>query len=378
MQYTSKLKLKKPDYTDVADIADINENMDILDEQTSKLKSHTESISNPHKVTKAQVGLSDVDNTADKDKNVLSATKLTATQLTNESLNSITETGDYFGAGGNTVTDFPTGASVNGTTVGGFTLIVNQAGGSSRLQIYTSDRGVWFRIGTVGTAPTWNGWIKVYSSAAPVKINGIIFNGTSDITVPAANVIHHYQYSTKIAEGLDVYSVDQINSETVTLSVNSNYGVGDSFSLIINSDSPVSFDVTLELKFGGSIIHSGIVYDENGDSLSNFEGGVLYKVTLMEGADDSGFESYFKFEKSEANIAVINTDVPINSNDVFFLDFTYASTINDGIKLQTNYNGITSDALYLYDTNNEKVTDVETNRMYLIKKKSNGFYMMKV
>lgn len=42
MQYTSKLKLKKPDYTDVADIADINENMDILDTQIDDKFSKSE------------------------------------------------------------------------------------------------------------------------------------------------------------------------------------------------------------------------------------------------------------------------------------------------------------------------------------------------
>ena len=73
MQYTSKLKLKKPDYTDVADIADINENMDILDEEISELKSHAGSTSNPHKVTKAQVGLGNVDNTSDANKPISTA-----------------------------------------------------------------------------------------------------------------------------------------------------------------------------------------------------------------------------------------------------------------------------------------------------------------
>ena len=43
----------------------------------STLSSHTSNTSNPHGVTKAQIGLTNVDNTADSAKNVLSATKLT-------------------------------------------------------------------------------------------------------------------------------------------------------------------------------------------------------------------------------------------------------------------------------------------------------------
>ena len=72
MKQTTNYKLKKPDYADVADIADINANMDILDKE---LKEHTH--------TKTQVGLGNVDNTADKDKNVLSATKLTTARKIN-------------------------------------------------------------------------------------------------------------------------------------------------------------------------------------------------------------------------------------------------------------------------------------------------------
>ncbi len=46
----------------------------------STLTSHTGNTSNPHSVTKTQVGLSNVDNTADSTKNVLSATKLTTSR----------------------------------------------------------------------------------------------------------------------------------------------------------------------------------------------------------------------------------------------------------------------------------------------------------
>lgn len=47
------------------------------DAEKALLVAHTSATDNPHVVTKAQVGLSNVDNTADSAKNVLSATKLT-------------------------------------------------------------------------------------------------------------------------------------------------------------------------------------------------------------------------------------------------------------------------------------------------------------
>lgn len=58
----------------------------------SDLTSHTSNTSNPHAVTKSQVGLGNVDNTADADKAVLSATKL-ATART------IALSGDVSGSG---------------------------------------------------------------------------------------------------------------------------------------------------------------------------------------------------------------------------------------------------------------------------------------
>ena len=57
---------------------------------TSSVREHIADTSNPHSVTKAQVGLGSVDNTADSTKNVLSATKLTTARA-------ITLTGDVTG-----------------------------------------------------------------------------------------------------------------------------------------------------------------------------------------------------------------------------------------------------------------------------------------
>ncbi len=187
MKQTTNYKLKKPDYADVADIADINANMDILDKE---LKEHTH--------TKTQVGLGNVDNTADKDKNVLSATKLTTArkinnvsfngtgdiavlanpqqnQLNNEDLNNVVDCGFYFTAGGNTVTNFPVGAGAtdSATTIGGSTLIVAQSGGASRIQIFANNKGMWFRVSNTLTSKTWLDWIYLSQGGHTHNINDI-------------------------------------------------------------------------------------------------------------------------------------------------------------------------------------------------------------
>jgi len=59
--------------------------------EKSEIDSHVNRVDNPHSVTKAQVGLGSVDNTADVDKNVLSATKWTTART-------ITLSGDVAGS----------------------------------------------------------------------------------------------------------------------------------------------------------------------------------------------------------------------------------------------------------------------------------------
>lgn len=64
--YTSKLNLKKPAQNDFYNIDDFNGNADKIDEFASRTD-------NPHSVTKAQVGLGNVDNTSDNNKPVSTA-----------------------------------------------------------------------------------------------------------------------------------------------------------------------------------------------------------------------------------------------------------------------------------------------------------------
>jgi len=56
MKYTTKLQLKKPDSTDYVNIADLNENMDILDVAVGELKDGTTVISELQTVSKTLAG----------------------------------------------------------------------------------------------------------------------------------------------------------------------------------------------------------------------------------------------------------------------------------------------------------------------------------
>lgn len=186
MEYTKNLKLKQPEYTDVANIADINANMATIDTAFLNLQNadtnHTSNFSNPHKVTKAQVGLGNVDDTADKDKNVLSASKLTnavklngitfdgtkdieipatpkRTSLASDAdLNEITAQGEYFASYGNTCINKP-------NNVKGFALKVywNIVGSTSAITqvLYPSIGAIPMCFIRKGNSNGWADWQEV-------------------------------------------------------------------------------------------------------------------------------------------------------------------------------------------------------------------------
>lgn len=76
MKLTEILKLKKPDVEERYNIEIFNENLDKIDTafgESKKLEAHLTNRNNPHKVTKGQIGLDNVDNTKDIDKPISNA-----------------------------------------------------------------------------------------------------------------------------------------------------------------------------------------------------------------------------------------------------------------------------------------------------------------
>ena len=152
---------------------------DVLLAKKSEVDSHTNSTNNPHSVTKAQVGLSNVDNTSDANKPVSTATQNALNLKANDSavvnLNgnqtiagiktfSSTISGSITGNSG-TATKLATARTIGGVSFDG-TANINlpgvNAGGN---QDTTGNSGTATKLQTART------------------INGVAFDGTSNITV---------------------------------------------------------------------------------------------------------------------------------------------------------------------------------------------------
>lgn len=93
--YTEQYNLKKPSYDDFCDVKDFNDNFDKIDTEIrnvnltgtgirDSLNAHTMDKSNPHGVTKSQVGLGNVDNTSDANKPVSTAQQTAITAVENK------------------------------------------------------------------------------------------------------------------------------------------------------------------------------------------------------------------------------------------------------------------------------------------------------
>lgn len=70
MKYTKNYRLLKPEGPEYYNVEDFNSNAETLD---GTIHSHVTDITNPHNVTKAQVGLGNVNNTSDMNKPVSTA-----------------------------------------------------------------------------------------------------------------------------------------------------------------------------------------------------------------------------------------------------------------------------------------------------------------
>lgn len=91
---TTNYALVKPELTDAADITAMNENWDKLDTQLKSgdtaLYKHINNKSNPHSVTKSQIGLGNVDNTSDANKPVSNAVSAALNGKVNKSGDTLT------------------------------------------------------------------------------------------------------------------------------------------------------------------------------------------------------------------------------------------------------------------------------------------------
>lgn len=172
-----------------------------------KVDTHVARIDNPHAVTKAQVGLGNVDNTSDSSKNVLSASKLTTART-------ITLTGDVTGS-----------VSFDGTANASITATI--ASNSVALGIdttgnYVADATAGNGIvitGTVGEG--WNptisltdvGIVGTYKSVT-VDAQGRVTAGTNPTTISGYGITDAYTKAELNAGQLDnrYYTETEVNA----------------------------------------------------------------------------------------------------------------------------------------------------------------------
>lgn len=262
-------------------------------------------------LSKSKVGLSNVDNTADSVKNVLSASKLTtprningvafdgsnnititanpiANQLTNEDLNNIKTPGEYWASGSNSVTNKPSG-------VDAFSLqVLRSAGGWYEQVIIGSNllSGKIYQRRWMGTA--WSSWTSVYSelfkpSKSDVGLDNVdntadsvksvssatklttarnitiglakkSFDGTADISFSLADIgasasSHTHNYASKLTlAGTDYSCV----SNTITITkANLQTAIG-STGLGLMTEAERSKLNSIKVSSGGTIDFSGV------------------------------------------------------------------------------------------------------------------------
>ena len=92
MQQTSHYGFNLPESSDLFNVEHFNENASKIDNKmysietsTSLFESHVTNTSNPHQVTKSQVGLGNVDNTSDLNKPISNATQTELNKKANAS-----------------------------------------------------------------------------------------------------------------------------------------------------------------------------------------------------------------------------------------------------------------------------------------------------
>lgn len=172
-----------------------------------KIDTHVARVDNPHAVTKAQVGLGNVDNTSDSSKNVLSASKLTTART-------ITLTGDVTGS-----------VSFDGTANASITATIasnSVALGTDTTGNYVADATAGNGIvitGTVGEG--WNPTISLtdvgiagtYKSVT-VDAQGRVTAGTNPTTISGYGITDAYTKAELNAGQLDnrYYTETEVNA----------------------------------------------------------------------------------------------------------------------------------------------------------------------
>ena len=203
---------------------------------------HTANTSNPHGVTKAQVGLGNCDNTADSDKAVKSAGKLTTAQKTYVTLGttSTTTTRDWSGdttipvSGILGVANGGTGASSlssitvgNSSKLGNYSVKTSSIGGSS-----TESTNYWTYV-TKSKFTSTGGYIK-YSNGLLIQWGYVTSNWTEiDIISYTSSTTYQLLLTPIKSSNITFYiSAFRVSASKISLKTYSSDGTADGISWI--------------------------------------------------------------------------------------------------------------------------------------------------
>lgn len=356
MQNTVNLNLKKPDQNDFVNIGDINDNMDILDAEVAKkyvkplagipsldLDSATQAALKKaetalQSVTKASVGLGNVDNTSDVNKPVSTAQKAALDKKANLASPSLTGTPTAPTAAESTNTQqIATTAFVDravkthqadlvshgiyGVATGTNALVMTD----SKVTSYVDGMLVAFKNTTASTgATTLN--INALGAKAIVKANGTAVNNLK------ANAIYQLRYNgvnfTLLGEGGEYGNVTASDvREGVTFGTENGVQVGE---LLVNNYRLVASDNTfLESKVTTPRVVKSTQYTKITEATMNINGAV--RVTFDIGTQDYRYPVYGRVYKNgnAAGIERISTSSP--GTIAFTEDFTVA--IGDKVQI---------------------------------------------
>ena len=209
-----------------------------------KVDTHVASINNPHAVTKAQVGLGNVDNTSDSSKNVLSASKLTTART-------ITLTGDVTGLvsfDGTANASIPVTIASNSVALG-----IDTTG--NYVADATAGNGIVI-TGTVGEG--WNPTISLtdvgtagtYKSVT-VDVQGRVTAGTNPTTISGYGITDAYTKAELNAGQLDnrYYTETEVNA---------------ALALKVDDTEIASVNLLRADKYLASQSVANMIYDVNG------------------------------------------------------------------------------------------------------------------
>ena len=203
---------------------------------------HTANTSNPHSVTKAQVGLGNCDNTADSNKAVSSASKLTTARKTYVTLGtaSTTTTRDWSGdttipvSGILGVANGGTGAtSLSSITVGNSSKLSNYSVQTSSIGGNSAESTNYWTYVTKSKFTSTGGYIK-YSNGLLIQWGYVTSNWTEKDIISYTSSTTYQLFLTPIESSSTTFyiSANKISASKIQLKTHSPNGTADGISWI--------------------------------------------------------------------------------------------------------------------------------------------------